>query len=62
MKEIHLESDRRSFIERVRLFSPDDLEGMIREAGLRPVRRFGDYDGQPFTAKSPRAIIVAETS
>jgi SAM-dependent methyltransferase len=60
VKEIHLESDRRSFIERVRLFTPDDLETMIRRAGLRPVRRFGDYDGQPLTVESPRAILVAE--
>ncbi len=62
LKEIHLESDRRSFIERVRLFTPDDLEAMIRKAGLRPVQRFGDYDGQSLTVESPRAILVAETA
>jgi SAM-dependent methyltransferase len=62
MKQFHLESDGRSFIERVRLFSPADLATMIDRAGLRVTDRFGDYDGIPLTDEAPRAILIAETS
>lgn len=62
MKQFHLESDGRSFVERVRLYSPEDLAAMISQAGLRVVDRFGSYDGIPLTDDAPRAILLAEHS
>jgi hypothetical protein len=60
VKEIHLTDDGRSFVERVRLFSVDELTTMIEHAGLTVTQRFGDYDGKPLAAGTPRVILVAE--
>lgn len=57
VKEI-LTPDGRCFTERVRLFDEEDLEGMMRAAGLDPVARFGDYDGAALGADSPRVILL----
>jgi SAM-dependent methyltransferase len=62
VKQFHLDSDGRSFLERVRLFSPDELTAMVRNAGLKVVRQFGDYGGAPLTDAAPRIILIAETS
>ena len=51
-------SGHRRFRERVRLYSPEDLQaGLIRQ-GLEPVETFGDYHGGPFTPDAPRLILV----
>jgi SAM-dependent methyltransferase len=57
VKEIRT-ADGRCFTERVRLFERGDLETMMRAAGLEPVTGFGDYDGGPLTADSPRVILL----
>lgn len=62
VKEIELRAEHRSFQERVRLFTAVELEGLLRDAGLAVVQRFGDYDGRPFAADTPRAILVAVRS
>lgn len=49
----------RVFRERVRLYSPDELEEMLEGAGLEPVVRRGDYDGAPFGDRSPRLLLLA---
>ena len=59
-KDIYLTGDGRRFTERVRFFSPAELEGMLRSAGLRVLERFGDYDGQSLNGDTPRAIFVAQ--
>jgi SAM-dependent methyltransferase len=59
VKEIELRAENRSFQERVRLFSAAELEALLRDAGLAVVERFGDYDGRPFAADTPRAILIA---
>jgi Methyltransferase domain len=59
VKEMHLIGDGRSFLERVRLFTSDQLDQMMAGAGLAVVERFGDYDGGPMSASAPRAIFVA---
>jgi SAM-dependent methyltransferase len=47
--------------ERVRLYGPEELDAMLRAAGLEPVgAAAGDYDGRPWDAASPRWIRVAE--
>jgi SAM-dependent methyltransferase len=58
LKEMHLLDDGRSFVERVRLFSPDDLAALLGAAGLRVSDRFGDYAGGPVSPDAPRAILV----
>ena len=59
VKEIELRAENRSFQERVRLFSAVELEALLRAGGLAVVERFGDYDGRPFAADAPRAILIA---
>jgi hypothetical protein len=59
MKEIELRVRNRSFQERVRPFGAQELEALLREAGLDVTDRFGDYDGRPTAADAPRAILVA---
>lgn len=48
----------RVFHESVRLYDPTELQSRLEEGGLKPERRFGDYDGAGFEAASPRLIIV----
>lgn len=60
IKEIHLIDDGRSFVERVRLFNQAELENLMCDAGFEVKDRFGDYDGGPVTATSPRILITAE--
>lgn len=59
-KAMHLEDDGRRFIERVRLFTGDELAAMCRAAGLVEVSRHGDYDGAAAAPAAPRTILVAE--
>lgn len=58
VKEIEMRDEGRSFQERVRLFTIEELAAMLETAGFRVAQRFGDYDGQPFTTDSPRAILL----
>lgn len=58
VKEIELRDEGRSFQERVRLFSAEELSDLLRGAGFEVTGRFGDYDGAPLTEDSPRAILV----
>lgn len=52
--------DGRRFLERVRLFTPDELEGMLADAGLRVQQRFGDYAGGALAAGAPRTILMGQ--
>ncbi len=45
--------------ESVRVYEPDELEGLLLDAGLIPFARFGGYDGQPWTHRSGRLILLA---
>lgn len=59
VKEIHLADQERSFMERVRLFTPTDLERMLEAAGLTVRHVYGDYSGAALTPTSPRVILFA---
>lgn len=48
----------RVFHERVRLYEPEELEGMMEEAGLRAEDRRGDYRGGELRPDSPRLILL----
>ncbi len=56
-KTISLSGSDKKFIERVRLFSVDELEMMLEEIGFGVYARKGDYSGGPITDSSPRAIL-----
>jgi ubiquinone/menaquinone biosynthesis C-methylase UbiE len=45
--------------ESVRVYAPEELEAMLREAGLEPLARHGDDDGSPWSPESPRLIVMA---
>jgi SAM-dependent methyltransferase len=53
-------SQGRRFVERVRLFEPEEIETMLRRTGVIVRRRFGDYDASPMLPGSPRAILVGQ--
>lgn len=63
-KRIRIESSApgdpdRTFVERVRLYTADELSTLLESVGLEPSERFGDYKGGATTSTSPRVIIVA---
>jgi SAM-dependent methyltransferase len=53
-------ADGRRLEERVRLFAPGELEALLEVAGVRVIHQFGDYQGGPLQAKSPRTILVGQ--
>jgi len=59
VKEIELGAENRSFQERVRLFSPAELRGLLEKEGLQVDAVFGDYDGGPLDDRATRTILVA---
>jgi ubiquinone/menaquinone biosynthesis C-methylase UbiE len=58
-KSIH-GAEGRHFRERVRLFEPQQMAGMLKAAGVAVRFRFGDYDAAPLTSSSPRTILVGQ--
>lgn len=59
IKDIRLLEDGRRYQERVRLFTPEELERLFRRSGLHVQQQFGDYDGGPLERARPRAIFLA---
>jgi SAM-dependent methyltransferase len=55
-------TDGRRFVERVRLFEPEEIEAMLGDAGVTVRRRFGDYDASPMLAGSPRTILAGQAA
>lgn len=53
-------ADGRRFTERVRLFTPTELDSMLHAAGTTVRCRFGDYSGAPLVPGAPRVILLAE--
>jgi SAM-dependent methyltransferase len=49
----------RRFVERVRLFEPEELAAMLEANGAGVLHRFGDYDAAPLTPGSSRCILLA---
>ncbi|HET6836840.1 MAG TPA: methyltransferase domain-containing protein [Gemmatimonadales bacterium] len=48
------------FLERVRLFEPDQISAMLEGAGARVRHRFGNYDGSAHTSDSARTILMGQ--
>ncbi len=49
----------RTFVERVRLFEPDELRALCTGVGFAIVAVFGDYAGGSLLPSSPRTILLA---
>lgn len=47
------------YTESVRLFLPEEIDALYEEAGLEVVGHYGDYEGAPLSASSPRLITHA---
>lgn len=56
-KKIVLQGGNKDFMERVRLFTRDEIEMMMEEAGFDITHRFGDYSGEEIRDDSPRVIL-----
>jgi len=56
---LHRNGDTHTFSESVRLLDAADFERMYAAAGLNLMATFGDYDGHPYAADSPRLILYA---
>jgi len=48
----------RVFVERVRLYEPEELDRMLRLARLEPGQRFGSYEQSAFADSAPRYIVM----
>ena len=46
----------------MRIFFPEELLILLEGAGLRTVERWGDYDRSPFTAESPKQLVLVEAA
>ena len=49
-------------VESVRMYSVEELHGMLRSVYLSPVLLWGDYGGAEYNARSPRIIIAAQAN
>jgi SAM-dependent methyltransferase len=49
----------RTFVERVRLFEPEELVSLCTAAGFEVEAVLGDYAGSALTATSPRTLLFA---
>ncbi|MBC8144962.1 MAG: class I SAM-dependent methyltransferase [bacterium] len=60
VKRITIPTDAKTmeFTESVRLFAPDVIEKMLRDAGLVPEKWFGDYDGTPYDSDGSKRMII----
>jgi SAM-dependent methyltransferase len=44
---------------RLRIFFPQELDALVRQAGFSIAAKYGNFDRSPFTSDSPHQIIVA---
>lgn len=48
----------REFVESVRLYSPQTIDCMLREAGFQPLHWFGDYAGSRYDPETSNRMLV----
>jgi len=53
---------QKRYVERVRGYDLDEISMMFTGAGLSIRTAYGDFDGAPFSAESPRLILVGTKS
>lgn len=61
-KDISATGSPRKYLERVRLFEPDDIRCLLHDAGFVIDHELGEYSGAPLRADSSRAIFFAHRS
>ena len=54
------DGEPRRWTRETRFYTAPELRAMAENAGLRPMRWFGDFDGSPYAADSPRLIAAFE--
>jgi SAM-dependent methyltransferase len=59
VKHIAIREEGREFVERVRLFTAKELMAMLGRTGFNIETSYGNYDGEPLAAESPRVILFA---
>ena len=52
------DGETHEFIESVRLYSPETIEGMLYDAGLAPLHWFGSYEGERFNPETSERMLV----
>jgi SAM-dependent methyltransferase len=57
-----LAAEGRQYVERVRLFEPEQISSMLESAGVRVRQRYGDYDASPLTPDAPRTILLGQVA
>ncbi len=60
--EIEDANGRRTYKERLKLYSLNDFEKFFDLAGLRVTQTFGDYTGSEFSKTSSRLIMIGENN
>jgi len=55
---IPLKGEKLRFHESVRLYTPETIERLLREAGFLPTHWYGDYAGLPFDRERSRRMII----
>jgi ubiquinone/menaquinone biosynthesis C-methylase UbiE len=58
-KSIRAPAGRR-YMERVRLFEPQQISSMLEQAGVTVRFRFGDYEAAPLSTDSPRTVLIGQ--
>jgi SAM-dependent methyltransferase len=48
----------REYRESVRLYTLEEMQGLLFQTQLKLLKTFGDFDGSKFSAESPRLILV----
>ncbi|VAW78079.1 hypothetical protein MNBD_GAMMA15-1113 [hydrothermal vent metagenome] len=46
----------------MRLFHPREIDAWLERSGFRIENKFGDYDGRPFDARSPKQLMICRLS
>ena len=61
-KTMTVKADGQSFVERVRLYTRDDLRDMLTQTGFTMREEYGNYHGDPISEDAPRTILIATRS
>ena len=61
-KKICLKKDTKEsiFYESVKMYPPNEIFTMLKQAGLSVLHVFGDYRGTEFDQNSPRLVVIGE--
>ncbi len=61
-KHVRITEDgvERSYEESVRMYTLEELDVMMEQAGLKVTRIYGDFDGRPVSGEAPRDILIGQ--